>query len=337
MDQEVDCNAARSTSADVAAAWTNGFGANAVGNSPPATTAVFDKSMIFECKSLAFSPLSSDVMLAVYSNGAVPQPNLTNLRFQKSGANGTDECRGPSGDGSCFRATRRSMQTTGPWFPSAFGGLRSPQRDRHGSRRSEIRRCVNSWTPMSPAPPAYGAGQAFKSGAGLFGATDGTNIWLFSVNTDRPIRFSTADSTDVVDSMGDGSWRRQRHAVTKLHFRCSTRRQQSVGLIWTEGTTNFEVMSASLTIDATSPTVSILHRPTAPRCQVGGRRVGNRLGRRRRSRRAIQKLDSADLSAVVTLQPLHDDVETPMPARAALSDADGRRATRQTTQRPLPP
>ena len=38
---------------------------------------------------------------------------------------------------------------------------------------------------MSPAPPAFGTGQAFKSGAGLFGATDGVNsIWLFVVNTD---------------------------------------------------------------------------------------------------------------------------------------------------------
>src|SRR5205085_2528076 len=43
----------------------------------------------------------------------------------------------------------------------------------------------NSWAPMSPAPPAFGTGQAFKSGAGLFAATDGaSSIWLFAVNTD---------------------------------------------------------------------------------------------------------------------------------------------------------
>ena len=86
MDQEVDCNAARSSTADTAAAWTNGFGRNAVGASPPNTTAVIDKSMTFSHKSLAFAPLASDVMLAVYSNGAVL---LTNLRFQRSGANRT--------------------------------------------------------------------------------------------------------------------------------------------------------------------------------------------------------------------------------------------------------
>ena len=37
MDQEVDCNVGRSTNADVGATWTNGFGANAVGASPPNT------------------------------------------------------------------------------------------------------------------------------------------------------------------------------------------------------------------------------------------------------------------------------------------------------------
>ena len=36
--------------------------------------------MQFQCKALAFAPLASDVMLAVYSNGAVAQPNMTNLR-----------------------------------------------------------------------------------------------------------------------------------------------------------------------------------------------------------------------------------------------------------------
>src|SRR6185295_19782029 len=94
------CNAARSTNADVAAVWSNGFGTNAVGSSPPNTTAVIDKSMTFECKSLVFAPLASDVMLAVYSNGALAQPSLSNLRFQKSGANGTWTNIAASGGGN---------------------------------------------------------------------------------------------------------------------------------------------------------------------------------------------------------------------------------------------
>src|SRR5262249_30086115 len=50
MDQEVDCNAGKSTNADTAATWTNGFGTNALGNSPPNTTASFDKTMLQQCK-----------------------------------------------------------------------------------------------------------------------------------------------------------------------------------------------------------------------------------------------------------------------------------------------
>src|SRR4029079_2587830 len=75
MDQEVDCAVGRSTNSDNTATWTNGFGNNvsptgANGTSPPWTTAVIDKTMSNQCKVLAFAPLASDAMLAVYSNGA---------------------------------------------------------------------------------------------------------------------------------------------------------------------------------------------------------------------------------------------------------------------------
>src|SRR4029077_3752267 len=61
MDQEIDCAVGRSTNADSAATWTNGFGTNTsptgnVGTSPPWTTAVIDKTMANECKALSFAP-----------------------------------------------------------------------------------------------------------------------------------------------------------------------------------------------------------------------------------------------------------------------------------------
>src|SRR4029453_15088100 len=43
---------------------------------------------------------------------------------------------------------------------------------------------ANAWSPMSPAPPAFSAGQSFKSGAGLFGPTAGTSVWVCVINTD---------------------------------------------------------------------------------------------------------------------------------------------------------
>jgi hypothetical protein len=113
MDQEVDCAVGRSASADTAAAWTNGFGTNAdptnkTITSPTNTTVVIDKTMVHECKVLAFAPLASDVMLAVYSNGGtttVVQPQLTNLRYKKSGALGTwtnEPTNAQGGDGNVF-------------------------------------------------------------------------------------------------------------------------------------------------------------------------------------------------------------------------------------------
>ena len=64
-----------------AATWTNGCGTNTdptgtTGTSPPWTTAVIDKTMTNECKVLAFAPLATTWMLAVYTNGDVAQPNI---------------------------------------------------------------------------------------------------------------------------------------------------------------------------------------------------------------------------------------------------------------------
>jgi hypothetical protein len=54
----------------------------------------------------------------------------------------------------------------------------------------------NSWS-AAPAPPPLGAGQAIKSGAGLFGATDGTSTWLFAINTNaaNSILYTTHNGT----------------------------------------------------------------------------------------------------------------------------------------------
>ena len=114
---------------------------------------------------------------------------------------------------------------------------------------------------MAAQPPAFGGGQAFKPGAGLFGATDGTSIWLFSVNTDAAnsilfTRFNGTSWTPWATVPGTGSGTQSRNFISG-----SPRvGNNQVGLIWTEGTTNFDVVTASLNTDTTIPTVSM----TAP-------------------------------------------------------------------------
>jgi hypothetical protein len=265
MDQEVDCNAARSTTADIAAAWSNGFGTNRVGASPPNTTAVIDKSMIFQCKSLAFAPLASDVMLAVYSNGGAPQPQLTNLRFMRSGASGTWTSIATSGGGNGDVFPTSAAGDANDWTLVPVGTA-----EIYAFRRSASATAVdgakylpasNGWSPIAPAPPLFTAGQKPRGGGGLFGATDGTNIWLFCINSDGASsilysRFNGAAWTPWTTVPGTGSGTQTRGFISGYPRAAGSQ----IGLIWTEGTTNFDVMTAALSTDTTIPSVSM----TAP-------------------------------------------------------------------------
>src|SRR6185295_5575593 len=194
MDQEVDCAVGRSTNADTAATWTNGFGNNvsptgANGTSPPWTTAVIDKTIANECKAMAFAPLATNVMLAVYTNGMVPQPNITNLRYMKSGASGTWTNISAStggGNGNVFSTTATIDQNDWALVPVNTTTVYAFRRKEAGTGIDAVTYNVagNSWSAFTAAPPAFGSGQAFKPGGGLFGATDGTSVWLFAINTD---------------------------------------------------------------------------------------------------------------------------------------------------------
>jgi hypothetical protein len=265
MDQEVDCNTARSTNADIGAVWSNGFGINAVGASPPNTTAVIDKSMVFQCKSIAFAPLPSNVMLAVYSNGAVAQPQLTNLRFQRSGANGTWTHISTSGGGNGNVFSTDATIDANDWtlVPATTSAVYAFRRNASGTAIDGAAYVPgsNTWSAMSPAPPLFGPGQTSKNGAGLFGASDGASIWLFCINNDSVnsilySKFNGAGWTPWATVPGTGSGTQTRNFISGYPRVVG----QQVGLIWTEGTTNFDVVAAALATDTTAPVVSM----TAP-------------------------------------------------------------------------
>ena len=240
MDQEVDCNIGRSTNADVGAAWTNGFGTNAVGASPPNTTAVIDKSMLFECKSLAFAPLPSNVMLAVYSNGAVAQPSLTNLRFQKSGANGTWTNIATSGGGNGKVFSTDATVDANDWalVPVSTSTVYAFRRNASGAgrRRRPVRARLEHVDSDAAAPPAFGAGRTFRNGAGLFGASNGTSLWLFCITSDSAssvlyTMFNGTTWTPWATVPGTGSGTQVRRFISGYPRVVGGQ----VGLIWTEG------------------------------------------------------------------------------------------------------
>jgi hypothetical protein len=274
LDQEVDCAVGRSTNADVSASWTNGFGTNTsptglAGTSPPWTVAVIDKTMTNECKAMSFAPLASDVMLAVYSNGAVVQPNLTNLRYQKSGASGTWTNISAStggGSGNVFSSTATISQNDWALVPVNTTTIHAYRRKATGTGIDAATYNVagNSFAASAVQPPAFGTGQAFKAGGGLFGATDGTNVWLFVINTDtaNSILYTQWNGTSwtawaTVPGTGVGS--QTRNYITGN----PTIGSGQAGLAWTQTNgSNFDVYTTSFRTATAAPpaTVSI----TAP-------------------------------------------------------------------------
>jgi len=317
LDQEVDCAVGRSTNADVSASWTNGFGTNTsptglAGTSPPWTVAVIDKTMTNECKAMSFAPLASDFMLAVYSNGAVVQPNLTNLRYQKSGASGTWTNISAStggGSGNVFSSTATINQNDWALVPVNTTTIHAYRRKATGTGIDAATYNVagNSFAASAVQPPAFGTGQAFKAGGGLFGATDGTNVWLFVINTDtaNSILYTQWNGTSwtawaTVPGTGVGS--QTRNYITGN----PTIGSGQAGLAWTQTNgSNFDVYAtsfrtataappatASITAPANLSTVAATVNVTANATPGGGTIAGVQF-----------LLDGANLGAEDTVSP----------------------------------
>src|SRR4029078_8223916 len=105
----------------------------------------------------------------------------------------------------------------------------------------------NSWSNLSVALPAFTAGQAFKSGGGLFGASDGTSsVWLFFVNTDAAntilfIKFNGSAWTRWAPLAGTNSGSHARSFITGYN-KLST---GQIGLAWTVGFSIFDTFTTS--------------------------------------------------------------------------------------------
>ena len=212
--------------------------------------------MANECKALSFAPLASNVMLAVYTNGAVVQPNITNLRYMKSGRdNGTWTNISAStggGNGNVFSSNATINQNDWALVPVTTSTIYAFRRkaDGTGIDGATYNTAGNNWSPISVAPPAFGSGQAFKAGGGLFGATDGTNVWLFVINTDTAnsilyTQFNGTSWTAWATVPGTGVGSQTRSFITGN----PTIGSGQAGLAWTQGNgSNFDVYATSFRI-----------------------------------------------------------------------------------------
>ena len=259
LQQEVDANLRRSTSPDTGSTWTSGF----------SVPAVVDGSMINQCNAVTLAPLANDVMLAVYDNGQNFEPNLTNLRFKRSAATGTWPGivvgSQTGGDGNVFATTALIDQNDWALVPVTTTQIYAFRRNANGSGldAASYNAATNGWSALSSAPPLFGSGQSAKAGAGVFGATDGVNVWLAVVNTDL--------ANTILWTRFDGVTWTPWAAVPGTDIGIHNRKyvagspqvgSNQVGLIWTEGNSLYDIYATSFVAapDVTRPTVSI----TAP-------------------------------------------------------------------------
>jgi hypothetical protein len=276
LQQQIDANARKSANADTGATWTSGFSG----------VSVIDNSMINQVNSLAFAPLANNLMLAVYDNGggqscgynctppgSATEPGLTNLGYKRSNANGSWPgvpigSQAP-GDGSVFASAALINQNDWALVPASATSIFAfrAKAAGNGIDGASYNAATNTWSAMPVAPPAFGAGQAFKAGAGLFGATDGTRLWLFYVNTDaaNSVLYAQFDGSSwtpwaAVPGTATGSQNRNYIAGSPMVG------NQQVGLIWTEGNGPYTVAATSFAVSAAPPpmpTVTLVASPAS--------------------------------------------------------------------------
>ena len=257
LQQEVDANARKSIDAETGGASSGAF----------TPVSVIDNSMLHANNAFAFAALPADVMLAVYDNGGGTEPQLTNLRYTRSNADGTWSGvvigSQSGGDGNVFAtgaAIDQNDWTLVPVTTADIFAFRS-NAAATGVDAAVYSPAANTWSPF-PAPSPFAAGQSFKRGAGLFGATDGASIWLFAICAD-------AASTVIVtrhDAAGWTPWTAVPGTASGTHDRRYIAgyprvSANQIGVIWTEGAGAYDVVATSLVaIDTVAPDVSI----TAP-------------------------------------------------------------------------
>lgn len=270
LQQEVDANARKSNNADTGSSWTSGFSG----------VSVIDNSMIHENNAFAFAPLANNVMLAVYDDGGgtstcyncgqtgAPEPNLTNLNYKKSNSDGSwpgvPVASQAPGDGHVFAISEMINQNDWCLVSLDTTKIYTFRRKAAGTgiEAATYNAGNNTWAAMSTQPPAFGAGQAAKSGVGLFGANDGTNIWLFVINTDTAnsilyTKYNGTSWTFWATVPGTESGTQTRNYIAGYPIVGSSQ----AGLIWTEGTGNYNILATSL---STSDTGGDTQPPAAP-------------------------------------------------------------------------
>jgi hypothetical protein len=178
--QGQDANARLSTNVDTGATWTTGFGA-----------IVFtDSSMANFCNAYAYAPLASAAMALVYDNGGAARPNGTGLRYNKytSGTSWPTTASADVGIGT-------TSQDFNDWCLCGVDTTHVYAFRRSGTNTFVWRKFDGtSWTTPTNGVP----NQNHKAGSGLFAATNGTDLYLFLLDsaTNNPVQYCKASGVN---------------------------------------------------------------------------------------------------------------------------------------------
>ena len=269
LQQEVDANVRVSINPDTGATWNSGFSA----------VSLIDNSMFHQSNSMIFAPLAGNRMLSVYDNGGgqapcygcqggVPEPTLSNLGYRRSNPDGSWPTLPPgnqtAGDGKVFAADATIDQND--WtVVGADPAIRAFRRNAAGTGidAAAYDAATNTWTAFA-APPLFGAGRAHKSGSGVFGVASGPRIWLFVIVTDaaNSILYAKYEASAwrawaPVPGTDSGS-----HARSFISgFPAAAAGQ--VGLVWTEGSTQYDLVTTSIPLTTTVPNLAGLTQAAA--------------------------------------------------------------------------
>ena len=235
--------------------------------------------MSHQSNAMTFAALANDGMLAVYDNGGgqapcyncdsgVPEPDLSNLGYRRSNLNGswpTLPAGGQAGgDGQVFATDATINQNDWAVVARDSTTIHAFRRsgDGTGIDAAAYDAATNTWAAF-PAPPLFGPGQSHKAGSGMFGVAADPGIWLFVISNDaaNSILYSTYDGaawSAWATLPGTATTPRVRNFLSGSPIVGANQ----IGLIWTEGTTQFNVATTSLRLESTVPDVVNKTLPT---------------------------------------------------------------------------
>ena len=122
---------------------------------------------------------------------------------------------------------------------------------------------ANTWSAFA-APPLFGAGQSLKPGSGVFGVASSDAMWLFVISNDSAnsilyTKYVAGSWSNWAAVPGTDTGVRVRNFISGARVAAANQ----IGLLWTEGTTQFDVVTTSMRLGSSVPNVVNLTQAAA--------------------------------------------------------------------------